>query len=210
MHVKICGIQSLTAAKTAVQYGADLLGFVFADSKRAITAEKARLITDELPENIKNVGVFVNESVSHMESVAALAGLDYIQLHGNEPPTVAAQLSLPVIKAFPADIEKMEEIRQYPCSYVLLDHPSGGGTGKTFEWQQFKAFHREIPHFFLAGGLQPDNVQNAIRLVHPFGVDVSSGVETNGQKDPCKIQRFLKNAKNRKDVEHDRIENKVQ
>ncbi|MDY0395257.1 phosphoribosylanthranilate isomerase [Virgibacillus halophilus] len=145
MFVKICGIQTLEAAQTAIQQGADLLGFIFADSKRYIAPEKARVIIDTIPEHVKSVGVFVNESISHMESMAALAGLDYIQLHGNESPDVAAQLSFPVIKAFSADADKLAEIKQYPCDYILLDHPSGGGTGEAFDWRQFKTFHQELP-----------------------------------------------------------------
>ncbi|MDY0406991.1 phosphoribosylanthranilate isomerase [Virgibacillus sp. 179-BFC.A HS] len=209
MLVKICGIQTQQTAKQAAFAGADFIGFVFASSKRRITPEKARAICDSLPSSIKKVGVFVNESVAKMEQVAKLVGLDYIQLHGDEPAAIAKQLSLPVIKAFPAQMDQVPIMKKYPCDYVLLDHPHGGGTGKTFDWLLYETLHREVPNLLLAGGLAPENVSNAIAVFQPAGVDVSSGVETNGEKDPLKIKQFITNAKNRKEDAHVKNQNNL-
>ncbi|KIO66852.1 Phosphoribosylanthranilate isomerase [Caldibacillus thermoamylovorans] len=198
MLVKICGIQTLEAARTAVQGGADFIGFVFADSRRKITPETALEIANALPKQVKKVGVFVNETVEKMTEIANMVGLDFLQLHGNEPASVAEKLSLPVIKAYSADLINHSEIRSYPCDYYLIDSPKGkyhGGTGKTFDWKIAKDFELDRRKLILAGGLTPDNVREAITVVGPVGVDVSSGVETDGKKDTEKIREFIKQAK---------------
>lgn len=198
MLVKICGIQTLEVAKAAVQGGADFIGFVFADSRRKIAPEIAREIANELPKQVKKVGVFVNETVEKMTEIANMVGLDFLQLHGNEPASVAEKLPLPVIKAFSADSISPSEIRSYPCEYYLIDSPKGkyhGGTGKTFDWKMAKDFELDHRKLILAGGLTPENVRKAITVVGPVGVDVSSGVETDGKKDTEKIYGFIKQAK---------------
>ena len=198
MLVKICGIQTPEAVAAATDAGADFIGFVFAESRRKINPVQARHISRMLPGNVKKVGVFVNESIENMIEISTFAGLDYIQLHGDEPATVAKQLPLPVIKAFPADIKNKEKIENYPCDYYLIDTPAGkyrGGTGKTFDWRKVDHLDINREKLILAGGLTPKNVRAAIDLVKPAGVDVSSGVETEGKKDAEKIREFILEAK---------------
>ncbi|WP_156290301.1 phosphoribosylanthranilate isomerase [Oceanobacillus salinisoli] len=198
MLVKICGIQTKEAAEAAVKNGTDLIGFVFADSKRKITAEKAATIAASIPNSVQKVGVFVNETVERMKETAELVGLDYIQLHGDETPDIAEQLPYKIIKAFAVDLENLSAIQAYPCDYYLLDSPKGkyrGGNGKTFNWELIDRLSLSRGKIILAGGLRPDNVDEAIQLAKPAGVDVSSGVETNGVKDMEKIKQFIKQAK---------------
>lgn len=207
MLVKICGISTKKSAHTAIQNGADLIGFVFATSTRQVTPEEAATITASLPPSIKKVGVFVNETKDRIEHIAEKTRLDFIQLHGDESPAFANSLSLPVIKAFPATKEALVNIEDYPCEYYLLDSPNGpyrGGNGTTFNWKMIEELNLHDKRIILAGGLTPKNIQTAIETVRPHGVDVSSGVETDGKKDAFKIRTFIINAKNkRKDDFHD-------
>ena len=198
MHIKICGITTLKVAKAAEEAGADFIGFVFAPSSRNIRPSDAAKIANTLSPNIQKVGVFVNESLEEMERIANIVGLDMIQLHGDEPEEIAKQLSYPVIKAFSIDKVKPEKITTYPCEYLLIDSPGEayrGGSGKTFSWELLDELQIPRDKLILAGGLTPTNIQQAIQQVRPVGVDVSSGVETNGQKDIKKIQTFINNAK---------------
>lgn len=196
--VKICGIRTLEAARAAVCAGADMIGFVFAESKRKITPEKAAQIAKALPEHVEKVGVFVNESPEKMAEIAERAGLDYLQLHGDETAEDAAQMPYPVIKAFPVRTDAdLEAIHHYRCDLVLLDSAGGkyrGGNGKAFDWELAKALSDERA-VVLAGGLTPENAEAAILAVRPHIVDVSSGVETNGEKDPDKIKAFVQAAR---------------
>ncbi|NWO14726.1 phosphoribosylanthranilate isomerase [Virgibacillus sp.] len=201
MLVKICGIQSVAAARAAVEAGADFIGFVFAESKRSITPKAAATIANTLPPSIKKVGVFVNETVDIMNTIAAHVPLDYIQLHGQETAAVAAKLTCKIIRAYPVDDENVSCIKPFPCNFYLLDGPVGkrpGGNGMTFNWSILN--HLSIPkdNIMIAGGLTPENVHSAIEALQPFAVDVSSGVETNGKKDFEKINQFIVHAK-RKD-----------
>ncbi|TXL64066.1 phosphoribosylanthranilate isomerase [Cerasibacillus terrae] len=207
MRVKICGITSKEAAKEATEAGADLLGFVFAPSKRQITPEKAASIANTLPSFIKTVGIFVNETVENIKKITKQVNLDFIQLHGDESPSFRKQLPYPVIKAFPATEDNFIKVRNFPCDFYLLDSPKGksrGGNGTVFDWCILKKFNLDHKKLILAGGLSPKNIQQAIATVHPAIVDVSSGVETNGIKDPVKMKQFIKNAKGETD-EHDHI-----
>ncbi|MFC2947508.1 phosphoribosylanthranilate isomerase [Virgibacillus sediminis] len=209
MKVKICGIKTVAAAHSAVQAGADFIGFVFAPSKRRITPEDAALIAHSLPSQVKTVGVFVNESTENILQIASQVGLDYIQLHGDEPEQKAAELPYKVIKAFPFKEEEINRITGYSCDYYLIDSPKGnnrGGNGTTFNWALTEKLPVSRKKTILAGGLTPENIQQAIKMVNPAAVDVSSGVETNGEKDPTKIRKFIKNAKQiRKDEANDHI-----
>ncbi|MCJ8008475.1 phosphoribosylanthranilate isomerase [Lederbergia wuyishanensis] len=199
MKVKICGIMSEEAALAASEAGADFLGFVFAESKRKITPESAALIIQRVQQNVKSVGVFVNESYENIIRIAGIAKLDYIQLHGDESPEFCKSLPYPVIKAF--SIKEQDDIKQlakYDCEYFLVDSPGvkyRGGSGIPFDWSLLE--HLDIPRekIILAGGLDSENVKKAITTVKPAIVDVSSGVETNGVKDLRKIQEFLATAK---------------
>ncbi|HEX6594329.1 MAG TPA: phosphoribosylanthranilate isomerase [Bacillota bacterium] len=200
MLVKICGISTKKSAHTALQSGADFIGFVFTTSTRQVTPEVAAAIAASLPSTIKKVGVFVNERKDRIEQIAKKTRLNFIQLHGDEPPALANSLSLPVIKAFPATKETLVNIEDYPCKYCLLDSPNGpyrGGNGTTFNWKMIEDLHLNDKRIILAGGLTPKNVQTAIETVRPHGVDVSSGVETDGKKDALKIRTFIMNAKNK-------------
>ena len=207
MFVKICGITTSEAAEAAAAAGADFIGFVFAASRRKITPERAKMIAKSLSSPVKTVGVFVNETVEQMVNIAEYVGLDYLQLHGDEGEAVSKQLPRPVIKAFSVKDKSIKNIMNYPCDYYLIDSP-GGGTGKSFDWKLLDKFNLDASKLILAGGLNPDNVQEAIRVVKPAGVDVSSGVETNGAKDIKKIKQFIHAAKNeRKDEKIDSIYN---
>src|SRR5690625_2701144 len=198
MHVKICGITTEDAAQQALESGADFIGFVFAESKRKINPEEAARISVTLPSTIKKVGVFVNETKENMLTIAKQVGLNVIQLHGDEPAEMAEQLPYEVIKAFPVKKESIHTIGAYPCDYYLLDSPIGayrGGNGTTFDWNLVTDTKINPEKIILAGGLSPENVQQAIRTAKPAGVDVSSGVETDGKKDLAKINQFITHAK---------------
>lgn len=198
MKVKICGITDRGTALEAVKAGADAIGFVFAESKRKISPKNAKEIALHLPADVVKVGVFVNEAKEVIEATVKEAGLNMIQLHGDEPPEFCNGFSIPVIKAI--SIETRDDLRKlndFPCDYILLDSPKGkyrGGNGIKFDWRIAEGIQSE-KKIILAGGLTPDNVCTAIRTVQPYMVDVSSGVETAGKKDIKKIAAFIENAK---------------
>ena len=199
MKVKICGITDRQTALAAIEYGADALGFVFADSKRKVDRDTAKSIIDQLPARIMKVGVFVNETKEQIERIASYVDLTHIQLHGEESPAFCNSLSYPVIKAL--SIEKMEDfkqVNQFDCSFILLDGPKGkyrGGNGTAFDWMMAVKAELSPKKVILAGGLNVTNVVSAIEQVHPYMVDVSSGVETNGKKDLAKIKHFIEAVK---------------
>lgn len=189
---------TIVAAEAAVQAGADFIGFVFAPSKRYLTTEQATEIASIVPSSVKKVGVFVNETVETITSIAEKVGLDYIQLHGDESTEFAEQLPYPIIKAFPATQESFTKIKDYSCDYYLIDSPFGsnrGGNGTSFDWTVLKELNLDSKKLILAGGLTPENVQQAVCLTEPIGVDVSSGIETDGKKDLSKIKNFISKAK---------------
>ncbi|SDL89227.1 phosphoribosylanthranilate isomerase [Bacillus sp. OK048] len=199
MKVKICGITDLTTAIAAIDYGADAIGFVFAESKRKITVPKAKEIISHLPKEVLKVGVFVNETKEKIEEIASTVGLTHVQLHGDETSAFSKSLSFPVIKAISMDKDLiLKEIEAYPCEHVLLDGPKGkyrGGNGLSFDWNSISVKDLKGKKVILAGGLQEENVEEAIKLIQPYMVDVSSGVETDGKKDLTKIQTFINKAK---------------
>lgn len=204
MLVKICGITTKDAADVAVKAGADYIGFVFAESSRQISPKEAAIIASSLPAFVKKVGVFVNETVETMKETAQTVGLDTIQLHGDEPPEVAKQLPYEIIKAFPVNKDTLPAIRSYPCDFYLLDSlvdSRRGGSGITFDWSLADQLSINRAKVMLAGGLTPENVKRAINTVRPAAVDVSSGVETNKEKDLDKIEQFIRNAKLKAGVE---------
>jgi phosphoribosylanthranilate isomerase len=200
-RVKICGITSLEDALTAVDAGADALGFVFfRESPRHIFPEQAARIIQQLPPFVQVVGLFVNEETTAINEIADLCRLDLVQLHGDEPADYCCQIRRRVLKAFRVrSLTCLDPISEYPVAGYLLDtfSPSFyGGTGTSFNWEIASEAVRRHQRIILAGGLTPDNVAEAVRRVHPWAVDVSSGVESApGKKDADKVRRFICNAK---------------
>ncbi|MDM5223905.1 phosphoribosylanthranilate isomerase [Peribacillus sp. NJ11] len=197
MLVKICGIKTLAAARTAVESGADFIGFIFAESSRKVEPDIVGEFGANLPGHVKKVGVFANQTEQEVIKSAEIAGLDYIQLHGNESASFARRMTLPVIKAFAIESEKdLENLHEYPADYLLVDLPKGSsGKGLTLDWEMIRKADLPWGKVILAGGLTPENVGKAISAVSPFAVDVASGVETNGLKDDVKIKAFINEAK---------------
>jgi phosphoribosylanthranilate isomerase len=201
VHVKICGITNHDDAQAAVEAGADALGFVFyPPSPRHVSPEQAAQIIHRLPPFVTTVGLFVDVAFETVNDLAADCGLDRIQLHGNETPAFCCQVKQPVIKVFHMkNIESLRQLPSYRVSAYLLDaYVEGalpGGTGTLFPWAlaaQAKAYGPVI----LAGGLTPENVATAIAQTRPYGVDVSSGVESApGIKDHRKIRAFVTRAR---------------
>lgn len=200
MKVKICGITDMETAKSACEYGADALGFVFAESKRKITPKRAKEIIQELPANVLKIGVFVNESVEVIQKIADECGLTHVQLHGDEDNYQIRKLNIPSIKSLGVTSESdMKNAQGYETDYILFDSPKEkfhGGNGKTFSWELLGHMPKELrKKTILAGGLNALNIEEAIRTVRPYMVDVSSGVETEGKKDVEKIKQFIIKAK---------------
>lgn len=193
-RVKICGITGHDYAQGAVEAGADALGFVFAESRRRITPEVAREIIRNLPPLVTKVGVFVDEKLATVCQIADYCGLDVVQLHGSESPQYCREVNRPVLKAVRvATASDLELMAGYQVQGFLLDTfvpGQQGGTGQTFPWHLAKEAGKYGP-IIVAGGLNPENVQQALAEAEPYGVDVSSGVETNGLKDLTKIQNFI-------------------
>jgi len=193
--VKICGIQTLDAAMSAQNHGADLIGFVFAKSRRKITVTAAAEIAGSIS-RIGKVGVFLNQPLTEILEIAERCRLDLIQLHGDESPEYCRQLNRPVIKAFRLDKNfSPAAFHSYDVPWILLDSfvpGQAGGTGVTFDWEAGrKKLGRPKQKVFVAGGLTAENVAEAIRLIQPDGVDVSGGVEIEGSKDLGEIGRFI-------------------
>ncbi|HDR4893390.1 phosphoribosylanthranilate isomerase [Bacillus cereus] len=200
MKVKICGITDVETAKSACEYGADALGFVFAESKRKITPKRAKEIIQELPANVLKIGVFVNESVEVIQKIADECGLTHVQLHGDEDNYQIRRLNILCIKSLGVTSESdMKNAQRYETDYILFDSPKEkfhGGNGKTFSWELLGHMPKELrKKTILAGGLNALNIEEAIRTVRPYMVDVSSGVETEGKKDVEKIKQFIIKAK---------------
>ncbi|WP_027963597.1 phosphoribosylanthranilate isomerase [Halalkalibacillus halophilus] len=202
--VKICGIQNTHEAKDAVRAGADLVGFVFAESKRKITPENAQEIAASIPNHVQKVGVFVNESPDAIHKIAEQVPLDYVQLHGDETIEDSSQLKIPFIKVVSLKEElSSETVPLDPlASYHLLDSAKGpyrGGNGTTFNWELISQTNIPLESLMIAGGLNENNIQNLLQRVTPAIVDVSSGVETDGRKDSTKVKQFIKRVKEMKE-----------
>lgn len=200
IHVKICGLRTAEHALVAAEAGAAMLGFNFAPSRRQITpADAAAIIRDvrAAQHTIRCVGLFVNAPPAHMLSIVEECDLDVVQLSGDEPISILDGLprDLPILKAVRLQGAPEEQdwlAVSHPHVKLLVDaHVPGsyGGTGTVADWVGAAALARQRP-IMLAGGLQPDNVAEAVRQVRPWAVDVSSGVETGGVKDSHKIRAF--------------------
>ncbi|HYG33779.1 MAG TPA: phosphoribosylanthranilate isomerase [Clostridia bacterium] len=199
--VKICGITNATDALASAQAGADALGFVFYEpSPRYVSVATAAAITRQLPPFILKVGVFVNASEELVSTATRECGLNLLQFHGDEPPDYCVQFGVMSMKAFRIrDQASLSELPKFPTDAWLLDaYTAGklGGTGETFNWGLASQAQLHGRPIFLAGGLTPGNVAEAVRQVKPFAVDVSSGVEvTPGKKDLAKVTAFIQAAK---------------
>ena len=203
-QVKICGLRTAEHLDTAIDAGADMLGLVFyPPSHRYLSPEQARTLA-QTNAHFSNhnrkaapdlVGVFVNEEADVINDFVEQVGLHFVQLHGNESPEFCQRIQRPVIKAIQLkNADDMGKIKAYQevAWRILLDTPSAtwGGTGVTHDWSLAQSVAQSLP-ILLAGGLTPDNVAEAIAQIRPWGVDVSSGVETNRQKDTAKIRTFI-------------------
>lgn len=190
--IKLCGLSRPCDIEAVNELKPDYIGFVFAPkSKRYVTPGKARLLKAILSPDIKAVGVFVNASVETVAELLRQNIIDIAQLHGSEDEEYIKQLrkltDKPIIKAFRVRCEQdAAKANESAADYVLLD--SGAGTGTVFDWNLLS--HTERP-YFLAGGLDTENVSGAIKELNPYAVDVSSGIETDGKKDKAKMAAFV-------------------
>ena len=211
--VKMCGISKVETIPAVVEAKPDYMGLVFAPSKRQVTVDQAKTLVEELHrgyapkygsdtehdknDTIKTVGVFVNETVDNLVTIANEANLDAVQLHGDEDEAFIQSLkertNVEVWKAVQirsaADVEKWIDSSADMLLFDAYHKDERGGTGEVFDWSSLDAFERP---FMLAGGLDSTNVARAIRTVRPYGIDISSGIETNGVKDDEKIKAFTK------------------
>lgn len=200
--VKICGITNLEDAVNSIEAGADMIGFVFYQkSKRYIEPEKAALIVREISSFVTCIGVFVNEDVEEIKKVIDRTMIDMVQLSGDESPEVCEKLReiVPVMKSFKVSENFSSDIlKNFAVDFVHLDsflNGEYGGTGKTFNWDMVAGLSDQWK-IILSGGLDADNVREAILKVKPYGVDVSSGVEEYpGKKSFEKVKSFIENAK---------------
>ena len=189
--IKFCGLTGDCDIDAANELRPEYVGFVFAPkSKRYVTPERAAELKRRLADGIKAVGVFVNDNLYHVAELLNRGVIDIAQLHGSEDEEYIGQLrqltGKPVIRAFRIKTaEDIAEAEKCTADHVLLD--SGAGTGEVFDWKLIKNMKRP---YFLAGGLSPDNVENACEQLTPYAVDVSSGIETDGVKDKAKMAAF--------------------
>jgi len=206
-HIKICGIKEEEHALEIAAAGVDLIGFVFAPSPRQVTTARAKKIISALKNaeaSIETVGVFVNRPFSTVKRTAESCNLDWVQLNGDEPWEYCRELGMPIIKVIRvsrhyqpeqilADLDYGTRVLGKQKHIFLLDanaRDKYGGTGKKFDWNLAKLPARKFP-VIVAGGLTPRNVADAIKTISPWGVDVSTGVETKGVKDLSKIKKFI-------------------
>ena len=198
-RVKICGITNIDDARLAVEHGAWAIGLIFADSPRQVDVTDAERVGRELSRQVEVAGVFVNAPLEEITQLADVARLTVIQLHGDEGPAyareVARRTGARVIKAIPArDPAAVRRLSSFRTDFHLLDaYVPGqrGGTGKTFQWDYVSHHTRHVP-LILSGGLNPDNVADAIEATHPYAVDSASGTEASpGRKDPAKVAAFF-------------------
>lgn len=200
MLIKICGITNLEDALLAVDAGAGALGFNFwRPSRRFIEPTEARVIIDQLPANVLTVGVFVNEASPEMVArIGAQAGVAALQLHGDESPEYCDALGEHyVIKALAVgeDFEPQRALK-YNVRAIMLDafdKKTRGGTGRQIDWSLARRTRELVPRLFLAGGLSPENIAEAIAAVNPYGVDACSALEGGpGKKDPERVRSFIR------------------
>ncbi len=195
--IKLCGMWQDEDIETVNELLPDYTGFVFWEkSRRYVSEERAKKLKGALDERVLAAGVFLDADIHTVEKIANAGIVDVIQLHGHEDEGYIKKLreytDKPIIKAFVIkDKSILDEVMGSSADYVLID--SGAGSGKTFDWALLEDIKRP---YFLAGGLSSDNVAYAIEKLEPFAVDVSSGLETDGKKDPMKMKRFVEEVRN--------------
>lgn len=202
-QIKICGNTNPEDAQLAVKLGADYLGLIFAESKRKIDVETAKRIMQAAPDFKNFVGVFMNQPKNEVQAIAEALGLKFLQFHGDEPSLYCQSFTdkgYQIIKTFrikdEMSIKRIDEYNVFAFLFDTFSKEESGGTGKTFDWNLIcdKPFVHD--RLFLAGGLNPDNVRAAIEKIHPYAVDVASGVEKEpGKKDPEKLKLFIQNVR---------------
>ena len=198
MLVKICGITNAGDARVAAAAGADAVGLVFAESPRRVGVEEARRISMALPEYVLSVGVFVDEEPDEVVRISREVGLDLAQLHGDETPdtvTAVREGGVNVMKALRVrDAASLEALDEYEADLILLDaysEKARGGTGERFDWRVAKSL-RGRDNIVVSGGLDPENVREAIEFFEPYGVDASSSLEDEpGRKNGERVRRFV-------------------
>ena len=200
-RIKLCGIMREEDIKVINELLPDYIGFVFAEkSKRFISYDRAKKLKESLDPKVKAAGVFVNEDIKNIIYLVKNKVIDIIQLHGNEDRayinTLKEEVNIPIIRAYRIKSRvDIEEIKK-DTDFILLD--AGAGGGKSFDEALLEDFNEE---YFLAGGPSPDNIKEKIMRLHPFAVDVSSGIETDGKKDAFKMRKFVSLVR---EVENDR------
>jgi len=192
MFVKICGITNIDDAVVSCEAGADAIGLVMTESTRQVTKYEASDICSEIPNGILKIGVFENQSIQEIIELSRFAGFDSIQLHGYSLETAETlSVNWQVIRAMPYFSDEVKNIEQSKYMHLIDSHTPG--SGKVFDWQGLKHINSE---YILAGGLSPDNIQEAIETLSPWGVDVSTGVSSSARnKDHDKIKEFIRIAK---------------
>ena len=200
--IKLCGLKSLNDIEIINKYNPEYIGFIFyKKSKRYIDYKTAKMLKNALNKNILAVGVFVNEDINTVVKLLNQNIIDIAQLHGNESEnyikTLKKLTNKTIIKAFKVENTlDIKKAKQSQADFVLLDSGTGG-TGQTFNWSLIKNFERP---YFLAGGLNNKNIKTALNILSPYALDVSSGIETSGKKDPEKIKAFIQTVR-----QHERI-----
>ncbi len=198
VKVKVCGITNPVDARVAADAGADAVGLIFAESPRRVSVERAREIAAALPEGVLKVGVFVDAEPGEVLRIAREVGIDYAQLHGDEPPEALAEIrdgGVGVMKALRVrNAEALAAVERYEADLFLLDAWSAearGGTGTRFDWELAKSL-RGRDNILVSGGLGPENVREAIEYFEPYGVDASSSLEERpGKKNGERVRRFV-------------------
>ncbi|MCK9267479.1 MAG: phosphoribosylanthranilate isomerase [Alkaliphilus sp.] len=201
MEIKICGLRREEDIDYVNKLKPDYVGFVFAKSKRQVTPYKAKKLIEELDKSIKKVGVFVNQNKEHIKQIAKICNLDVLQFHGDEKPGDIVGFEQKVWKSFSIkDKSSFKYMKYYDVNGYLLDtfiEGKKGGTGKVFDWDLISCLNKD-GFIILAGGLNSENIDVAIKKVRPQVVDISSGVEVDGHKDFNKMKRIIEKARDKK------------
>lgn len=200
MKLKFCGLCRMEDLEALRETPVDYLGFVFAESPRQVTPEMVLAFRKKYRGEGKFVGVFKDQPLEEVVAIAKNAGLDVIQLHGSETQEYLELLrertGLELWKALGATPENLATAGTWPVEALIIDHPSGGGGGQTLDWSMVNQYKESFGRpFFLAGGLCLENITEAMTLVEPSGLDLSSGLETDGRKDPLKMREIVRKVK---------------